>query len=357
MRPQPVYIFYPRERYLPNVKSWLKEAEDQFLADPSIVKNWRVVLLEHNAGNAFNIQPVVVRIQNALGPALIVPPVHGRSVQLLREQLHGLCPVLVLEHISDSTDIWDGLLRATNLFAVGEPMLPRKFVVALLLMRKLDNEGAWAGKEKGYEYFDNLANGRGVDIKHRGIMPVIVNYLKTAGILIKKPSRSRQKYALNPNCKAEIYKIMASRCFPPELQGLLMEDTDLESARLLDLPEKPRVVLVLPAAHRGLLRVQAASPDGTYLSRATGVITLRFPKTGVLTIVGENPTLSPHHLSAHFEDQQGEPLVIATNGIPLSPDLPAIWSLGPCATGETWTSVSEFFVGTPKEASAAGIVT
>lgn len=259
MRPQSVYILHPQERYLPGIGSWLQEAEHLFLQDPAVLNSWRVVRLPHNNGNAFDVQRVVVRVRNALGPVLVVRPVHGRSVQLLRERLHGTCPVLVADDIFESTDLWATLMRARELFLAGEPMLPRNFVVALLLMRKLDNEVAWGGKDKGYEYFDNLANGRGVDIRHRGIMPLIVNYLYTADLLIKKSSRARQKYALNPERRSQIYRIMETHSFPPHLQALLLEDGELESARLLDVIDKPRVVLVIPPGHRGV-PYQCAEP-------------------------------------------------------------------------------------------------
>ncbi len=141
------------------------------------------------------------------------------------------------EFVGDSTDLLGVVVEARRRFDSGEPFRPRKFVVAVLIVRKLRKGNYWAGKEKGYLWHDDLAKGRGVDERYAEIAHVVANDLLQNEILIFKTSQGKKKYALNPARKPEVHAIANNGTFwNKRLEEIVMADTEEVSAYLLNEP-------------------------------------------------------------------------------------------------------------------------
>ena len=98
--------------------------------------------------------------------------------------------------------MWSDLLELRNLFASGEPFLPRRLVVAMLIVRKLHRHTYWGGShEKNFIWVDEIAKGRGVDSAFKDVAQDVANFLQLKGLLVPKYGRGKrkkgQKYALN----------------------------------------------------------------------------------------------------------------------------------------------------------------
>lgn len=111
------------------------------------------------------------------------------------------------------------------------------FVAAVLIVRKLEAGHYWGGNAKGYMYADVLAKGRGVPDQFADIVAHVAHVLLLKGVLIRKPSQGRAKYALNPKRKSEVYAIVEAAAFHNEaLRRLLNKDPKEVSARIIDSP-------------------------------------------------------------------------------------------------------------------------
>lgn len=227
-----IYLGYPNARHSPTMQGWVKEALQAIETDPAWA-GWTVVRKEYDKNCSLPINDVSAAIRSAVGPCVLLRPVQQRVFAELRERLEGVTVVLV-ELANSSADVLNQLQQARDQHLAGEPRLPRKLVIALLLVAKLERHQMWGGKNKGYMWFSDLAKGRGVAEEFGDQLPAVINDLFSRGMLIRKPSGGKKKYALCPQMRREIYEILRTRKFPDEVHRILSRDTRLASARHLD---------------------------------------------------------------------------------------------------------------------------
>ena len=141
----------------------------------------------------------------------------------------------------DSTDLFAEATAARQLHLAGEPVLPRKFAVAILLLRKLRRGKYWGGNHnKNYLWVDDLAKGRGVDEQFSDVVAEVANLMYLHGFLIAKYGGAGghskgQKYALNPDLRADIESACHEGNFAEiPLRRILLKDAAVVSARILD---------------------------------------------------------------------------------------------------------------------------
>lgn len=177
-----------------------------------------------------------MRVLNKPGPVVLLEKVQRRALEDLRQRLRTRAVILV-PMVTEAEGLWETLEDARERFQSGEPFLPRKFIVAVLIVRKLRKGNYWGGKEKGYLWHDDLAKGRGLDERYADIAHVVANDLLQHGILIFKTSQGKKKYALNPAGKPEVHAIANDGTFRNErLEAILMKDKEEVSAYLLYEP-------------------------------------------------------------------------------------------------------------------------
>jgi len=230
------YVLHPQERFLPGINAWTHDLRSLLAAD-SEWANCRLIAIPHDDTNGFSANDLFSRIAGALGPVIIVEQVQTAPRENLRRLLRSRTIVSVADCIQGPEDLWQELETARKRFQSGEPFLPRKFVVAVLILRKLIHGDYWGGgaKYKAYAYVDNLAKGRGVDDQFSDVTSEVANDLINKGMLLKKPSNRRKKCALNPERRGEIIEAATSHTFRDEpLERLLLRDKQEVSARLLD---------------------------------------------------------------------------------------------------------------------------
>ena len=233
MADTPIYLGFPNNRLYPTMPEWVGEVRELVIND-SDWDGWDLSELEYDMRSALQINDVSSAINTRVGPCVLVKPVQARVFRELRERLYGRTVVLS-GSVSDSTDILVLMERARELHDAGEPMLPRKLVIALLLLAKLEKHQMWGGRNKGYMWTSDLAKGRGLPECYSDQLPAVINDLGLRELLIKKQSRGRGKYALNPDRRREIYDALRDKRFRDELHERLSFDPRIESARELDL--------------------------------------------------------------------------------------------------------------------------
>jgi hypothetical protein len=230
-----LYLLHPVEQYLPGAAEWVAEVRAILQEDPAW-NDWDFFIAPYDERNSFHVQPLFVRVLTKQGPVVLVESVQRKALEELRRRLRTRA-IVMTEFVGDSTDLLGVLVESRRRFDSGEPFLPRKFVLAVLIVRKLRKGNYWAGKEKGYLWHDDLAKGRGVDERYADIAHVVANDLLQHEILIFKTSQGKKKYALNPDRKPEVHAIANDGTFWNErLEEILMADTQEVSAYLLNEP-------------------------------------------------------------------------------------------------------------------------
>lgn len=233
---QNVYLLHPQERYLPGITDWVSGVGKLIGADAKW-DGWQIQAVSFDSQNGFSASDVTARVVASLGPVVVAGAVQASACQILRDRLQTRSVVVVADKIGCEADLLAALQDARQRFESGEPQLPRKFVVAVLVLRKMISCDYWGGgaKNKAFAWLDNIAKGRGVDDQFADIVPEVVNDLCLHDLLVKKISNGGKKYGLNHELRAEVHLAADSLVFANEaLRRLLMKDRRLVSARWLD---------------------------------------------------------------------------------------------------------------------------
>lgn len=227
-----IYLGYPNERYFPSMPGWVDEARQAMSMD-SEWAGWTLIAWEYDMSCSMSINDATAVIKSAVGPCVLLRNVQNRVLIELRERLQHQTMVLTGK-VDGPETILTLLENARDLHIAGEPMLPRKLIIALLLFGKLERHQMWAGKNKGYMWASDLGKGRGIDKEFADQLPAVINDLYLHEILIRKKSGGKNKYALNPARRREIYEMCGTLKFPEKLHEILYRDTRVASARHLD---------------------------------------------------------------------------------------------------------------------------
>jgi hypothetical protein len=239
MRPNRVYLVHPGPQQNPDLAGWIVEVE-HLIRTVTDWDDWDLECIRYNDRNGFDVQPLFVRVLNKPGPVVLLENVQQKPLADIREKL-GIHAVLLVESAADPTDLWAIVDDARQRHINGEPLLARKLVAAVLIVRKLRHGNHWGGNAKGYLWHYDLAKGRGVPEQFSDIVGEVANDLLLQDILIYKTSKGLKKYALNPERKAEIHAIADDGFFQnPHLERILLRDRRQESASYLYRPHTAR---------------------------------------------------------------------------------------------------------------------
>ena len=234
----PIYIVHPPEQWFPGIGEWIRDVESTASNDPEWVAfPLRWIRMQDDHG--FRVTDILSRVGSDLGPVLIFGSAQAAPRQEVKQRLAGKTVVRVTNP-SDSTEMWSDLLELRNLFASGEPFLPRRLVVAILIVRKLYRHKYWGGShEKNFLWVDEIASGRGVDSAFKDIAQDVANFLQLKGLLVPKYGRGkrkkRQKYALNSDRRNDIQGLANhGQLSDRSVERWFYKDDQVTSARVLD---------------------------------------------------------------------------------------------------------------------------
>ncbi len=249
MRPKRVYLLHPGPQQNPAIAGWIAEVEE-LIRTTTDWDEWDLHCIQYNERNGFDVQPLFVRVLNKPGPVILFEGVQRRPLADIRAKL-GIHAVVLVRSPGDSTELWAIVDDARQRHINGEPLLPRKFVVAVLIVRKLRHRNYWGGNAKGYLWRYELAKGRGVDERFADIVDEVANDLLLHKILIQKTSQALKKYALNPERRTEIHAIADDGLFRDKhLERILLRDRRQESASYLHRPHSAQAFTILASGEK-----------------------------------------------------------------------------------------------------------
>ena len=226
-----IYLCHPNSLQNPLMAEWLGEVQGVISTDP-MWSGWSITTWEYDRNCSVSIRDIAGSVENALGPIVLLRNVQERVLLDLRRRFADRTSVLVGDP-RDSLDLLNILAEARDGHIVG-PMLPRKLVVALLLVAKLERHNMWGGRNKGYMWASDLGKGRGVSEELTDQLPSVVNDLYSDGLLIQKRSAGKKKFALNPDRRVDVHDVIRTRRFSGRMHRIFTRDPRLASARLLD---------------------------------------------------------------------------------------------------------------------------
>lgn len=225
-----IYITHPADQYENSPAELVNLCRDH----PKWRDEWQFRLRPYNANSSLVAQDFCSAVLQRPGPIVMLRPVQQKTIEEVRRRVGSRLPI-VIELVETAEALEVAIDTAIQNFRNGEPMLALDVVVALLLMRKLDHENMWTGNAKGYMWVSDIPNGRGLDIKYKPRIPNVLNILLNNDLLVYKISKSKKKYALNPDRRKDIHDILRSRKFPRYIEGALLRHPDSESVRVLDI--------------------------------------------------------------------------------------------------------------------------
>jgi hypothetical protein len=228
----PLYLFHPPERYLPGLVAWLAEVQRTIGGD-AVWLGWEIHRQEYDQNCGFSVGIVATAVRADPGPVILVEPVRTPSRVELERAIRGRA-IVYPRAICCPEDLLAVFEEAKRDYNAGEPRLPRKLVVGVLIVRKLEKLQMWGGKDKGFLRGDDLPKGRGIPDDLADAVHEVANYLKNHDVLQTKRSQGRTKYALNDQNRPAIYRILERRSFEESLMRILERDPTTVPARLLD---------------------------------------------------------------------------------------------------------------------------
>jgi hypothetical protein len=233
----PVYVVHPSEKAFPGISEWISDVKS-VVADDAAWDPFPIRWLPMADDNSFRVTDVLSRVGAELGPVLVFAVAQSIPRQQTRQKL-ARRTVVKTTTSGDSTQLWNDLCEIRDLFASGQPHLPRRLVATMLIVRKLHRHKYWGGgNEKNFLWGDEIANGRGVSPAFKDIAQEIANFLRLKEILIVKyggKGTKGQKYALNPSRIDDITALANDgTASDPTIEQWFFKDNNLVSARDLD---------------------------------------------------------------------------------------------------------------------------
>ncbi|MBY0456057.1 MAG: hypothetical protein K2V38_01835 [Gemmataceae bacterium] len=202
-------------------------------------EGWDIRCFAYDRSFSFSIRDLRARVGLHPGAVVFVRPV-GQSAVAEFRQKHPITPVLVVEAFSGG-DLQECMDRVRELHLRREPMLPRKQVVAALLVRGLLAHNYWGSGQQSHSMAWPSLLGAKLPDRLKGMKFEVANDLKQYGLLVTKTKKQQVKWGLNADrgVREEILALSRSgQILNDRLRAALHRDTEQESAHLLIEPEK-----------------------------------------------------------------------------------------------------------------------
>lgn len=233
----PVYVVHPSDKAFPGISHWIVEVEAVVEGDVAWA-SFPIRWLPMADDNSFRVTDVLSRVGTQLGAVLLFDVAQAKPRQETRQRL-ARRTVVKTTSPGDSTQLWKDLCEIRDLFASGQPHLPRRMVATMLIVRKLHRHKYWGGgNEKNFLWGDEIANGRGVPPTFKDVAQDVANFLRLKEILIVKyggKGTKGQKYALNPSRIDDITALANDgTASDPTIEQWFVKDNSVVSARDLD---------------------------------------------------------------------------------------------------------------------------
>jgi hypothetical protein len=209
--PRFLYVIHQNSKHHPMLCGWMDEALSVLSAD----SEWSGVELKRKEAddhNAFDVRDVFSVVKGLRCSVVVLGQLKSSSIALLHERLAQRYVIVHRREVTDSTDVYDAFRDALARHKNGEPFVPRRLAVALMLVRKLKRGHYWGGdaKAKAFLSIDELAKGRGVDEQYRDVAAEVANQMQLKGLFKRKTGDGHAKYALNASRSADLHAFLGT---------------------------------------------------------------------------------------------------------------------------------------------------
>lgn len=221
--------------------TWIDEAWAVVTSDHSECAGWTLhPVIKADSRCSFNPLDVYSIVARSIGPILFVGGLQSGPIHFLEEKLGDRVVTRQCNAPTSSTDVYETILELLRRHEFGEPEVPCRYAVALMLLRKLDRMHYWGGKAKNFMSVHILAKGNGLDESYATTAHEVAEYLSSdkrrLRLLAKKTGDGYPKYGCNPEQREAVYEFLRNRKVDDEeIMRWLKRDPCKVSARDLDL--------------------------------------------------------------------------------------------------------------------------
>lgn len=233
-----LYVVYADGEFLPYA-GWIAEAWEVIKEDRTEHADWCLsTAATADSNQNFHAPNALSVIARAPGPALLVGRLSTLSVALLEKKLKDLAISQRCE-ATDSTAIYQAMLDLISRHVRGEPEIPRRLAVALMLIAKLERMHYWGGNAKNFMSVHNLAKGNGLDKKYADTAHNVAEYLSSekhaVRLMADKLGDGAPKYACNNAERVRVYDFLRNWAVDdPKIMQWFARDSLKVSTRELD---------------------------------------------------------------------------------------------------------------------------
>jgi hypothetical protein len=173
-----------------------------------------------NAANSFKFKDVYANFIRTPGPILLIGQLQVNDKRHLEEKVAGRVVIHTCSSPEESTDVYDAVLNVVERHCNGEPQIPARLGVALLLVAKLERKHFWGGNAKNFLTVNSLAKGNGLDERYAALAKEIAEYLssehRAVRLLTCKTGDGYPKFACNNGDRNAVYEFLRTRKVPSE---------------------------------------------------------------------------------------------------------------------------------------------
>ena len=142
---QNLHVGFPQKKNHPYIDEWIEDAWGKIT---QINSGWKLRKFKYDEKNNFVPHDQFTAIKSLPGPVLLIEKVQRKSAKILADKINNKFPIDIVD-IRSEDQLEKIMLQSIEQYKNYDPFLPRKYVVALLVINKLVQLNMWGGKNKG----------------------------------------------------------------------------------------------------------------------------------------------------------------------------------------------------------------
>jgi len=162
-----LHLGSPGPRDYSFLKSWIQGAWDDVLV---LFPDWKLRSFNYDQQFRFVASDQISAVLGLPGPILLIKPVKKKDLTTLTARIKNRFPMQTIDVVCKN-QLTEEIKKFLTQFENGEPLLPRNYVIGILIVNKLVKYNMWGGKNKGYLWSHDIANGRGVPNEFKDTAP------------------------------------------------------------------------------------------------------------------------------------------------------------------------------------------
>jgi hypothetical protein len=233
-----LYVVCSRGEFDP-YSDWIEEAWNVIQTDHPECAGWSIShALKTDGSYGFDALDAFAVVARDPGPVLFLGRLQTTQVGLLEQKLTDRV-VSRRSDATESSEVYEAILDLIARHHTGEPEVPRRLAVAVMLIAKLERMHYWGGNAKGFMSVSKLAKSNGLDEQYADTAHNVAEYLSSSKrqlrLMSTKLGDGSPKYACNNDERSRVYDFLRKWSIDDkETMQWLTRDSQKVPVRVLD---------------------------------------------------------------------------------------------------------------------------